>query len=353
MPPHRRQLKPHERSEIIGQYNARVPLHQISKNTGRRRSTIQWTVKQANLRDDEQHDLQRSGRPRETTQAQDNRVYRHLRINNDLRWPEVEDIAGIKRTTIQNRMREIDPKFHQYRRQWSQFLSPENIRDRYRYAKEYEIWRCEDWANVWFTDECSIEIGKGRGREWVWRHSGEAWAPEYRAIGSKNHETLMIWAAMRADGQVVYRIVRDFYKGGTTQTAEVYRRLLEDVIPEIYEPGQAWVQDNASVHTAHIVRDWLLENGVWWLPHPGKSPDLNPIEHFWLKLKELVHSMHPELMTMGKRAEARKDALETAVHQAMAVFNGFEQWDLPAKLIASMPDRLAAVKLVHGKQTKY
>ena len=51
----------------------------------------------------------------------------------------------------------------------------------------------------------------------------------------------MIWAAMRADGRIVYRIVRDFYGGGTTQTAEVYRRLLEDVIPEIYEPGQAWL----------------------------------------------------------------------------------------------------------------
>ena len=49
----------------------------------------------------------------------------------------------------------------------------------------------------------------------------------------------MIWAAMRADGHIVYRIVRDFYQGGTTQTAEVYLRLLQDVIPEIYEPGQA------------------------------------------------------------------------------------------------------------------
>ena len=65
----------------------------------------------------------------------------------------------------------------------------------------------------------------------------------------------MIWAIMRVDGRVVYRIVRDFYKGGRTQTAEVYWRLLQDVIPEIYEPGQAWLQDNASVHIAHIIRD--------------------------------------------------------------------------------------------------
>ena len=232
-------------------------------------------------------------------------------------------------------------------------MSPANIRERNKYAADYGSLLPEFWANVWYTDECSVEIGKSGGREWVWRHSGEAWAPECRAIGAKNHDSAMIWAAMRADGRIVYRIVRDFYAGGNTQTAEVYRRLLEDVIPEIYEPGQAWLQDNAPVHTAHIVRDWLVENGVWYLPHPAKSPDLNPIEHFWLKLKELLYKLHPELLDMGGGVETRKDALVEAIHKTVAVINGWEEWDLPAKLIESMPRRLAAVKLVGGKQTKY
>ena len=48
----------------------------------------------------------------------------------------------------------------------------------------------------------------------------------------------MVWAAMRADGRIVYRIVRDFYEGGRTQIIKVYWRLLQNVIPEIYEPGQ-------------------------------------------------------------------------------------------------------------------
>ena len=117
---------------------------------------------------------------------------------------------------------EIDPNFRQYRRQWSQYLSPSNIREQSKYARDYASWKPEDWANVWYTDECSVEIGKGEGYEWVWRYSGEAWAPETRAIEFKNHDSVMIWATMRADGRIVYRIVRDFYKGGTTQTTEVY-----------------------------------------------------------------------------------------------------------------------------------
>ena len=42
----------------------------------------------------------------------------------------------------------------------------------------------------------------------------------------KNYNSVMIWAIMRADGRIVYRIVRDFYKGGTTQTIKIYFCLL-------------------------------------------------------------------------------------------------------------------------------
>ena len=63
--------------------------------------------------------------------------------------------------------------------------------------------------------------------------------------------------------------------------------------------------------------------------------------------------LHPELLTIMRGAEARKDASEAAVHEAMAEFNEYEQWDFPAKLIESVPRRLVAVKLVKGQQTKY
>ena len=352
MAPYQR-LTPSKRSEIIGAHTSRVPLREIHRNTGIPLTTVQRTVRMAGIRDNEQHDLKRSGRPRKSTRSEDDRLYRHLRINNDLRWTEIEDLMLIQRTQIRQRMHEIDLNFHQYRRQRSVYLSAANIQERNKYSKDYGSSNAEWWANVWYTDECSVEIGKGRGRAWVWRHSGEAWAPEMRDIMSKNHDSVMIWAAMRADGRIAHRIVRDFFEGSKTQTAEAYRLLLQDVISKIYEPGQAWLQDNAPVHTAHIIRDWLEENGVWFLPHPAKSPDLNPIEHFWLMFKELLHQLHPELMTMRGGVEKRKDALVEAIHHTMAEINGWDQWDLPAKLIESMPRRLAAVRLVKGLQTKY
>ena len=56
---------------------------------------------------------------------------------------------------------------------------------------------------------------------------------------------------------------------------------------------------------------------------------------------------------MGGGIEAHKNALVKAIYVTMAVINGWEEWDLPAKLIASMPRRLAAVRLIKEKQTKY
>ena len=59
--PRRRNLKPHERSEIIGQNKARVPLKAISRNLNISRPTVQYTVKKSQRRNTEQHNLPRIG----------------------------------------------------------------------------------------------------------------------------------------------------------------------------------------------------------------------------------------------------------------------------------------------------
>jgi transposase len=52
-------------------------------------------------------------------------------------------------------------------------------------------------------------------------------------------------------------------------------------MPRCWEPGLIFMQDNASIHIAHIIREWFQEHSIPlldWLPY---SPDLNPIEHIW------------------------------------------------------------------------
>ena len=56
---------------------------------------------------------------------------------------------------------------------------------------------------------------------------------------------------------------------------------------------------------------------------------------------------------MGGGIEARKNTLIKVIYVIIVIINGWEEWDLPAKLIVSMLRRLAVVRLIKGKQTKY
>ena len=67
------------------------------------------------------------------------------------------------------------------------------------------------------------------------------------------------------------------------------------------------VMDNLSSHKVAGVREWIESAGAELLYLPPYSPDLNPIEKAWAKLKQLLRS-----------AKARtKEALEQAIADAL------------------------------------
>ena len=50
------------------------------------------------------------------------------------------------------------------------------------------------------------------------------------------------------------------------------------------------MQDNDPKHVALLTQAWLQKNEVnWWLT-PPESPDINPVQIMWYKLKECVRS---------------------------------------------------------------
>jgi transposase len=69
-------------------------------------------------------------------------------------------------------------------------------------------------------------------------------------------------------------------------TSAVYLEILEDELLTLWEPGLIFMQDGASIHTACLIKDWLKEQSIEVLDWPPYSPDLNPIEHAWKRLKE-------------------------------------------------------------------
>jgi transposase len=75
----------------------------------------------------------------------------------------------------------------------------------------------------------------------------------------------------------------------------------------VLKPGDVVVMDNLSVHKAPAVRQWIEKAGAELLYLPPYSPDLNPIEKAWAKLKQLLRA-----------AKARsKEALDQAITEAL------------------------------------
>ncbi len=112
-----------------------------------------------------------------------------------------------------------------------------------------------------------------------------------RAIGKapRNHRTnLTVVGAIALDG---IRCLMA-YEGGTTRKA--FLHFVRDALVPSLKSGDVVVMDNLGAHYSEGVREAIEAVGASVLYLPPYSPELNPIEHTWSKLKALL-----------RRAEAR------------------------------------------------
>jgi transposase len=94
-------------------------------------------------------------------------------------------------------------------------------------------------------------------------------------------------------------------EGSTTR--EVFEVYLEHLLAPALRPGQVVVMDNLSAHKGGRVRKLVEERGCELVYLPPYSPDLNPIEEAFAKLKALL-----------RRAGARtREALVEAMGRAL------------------------------------
>ena len=79
---------------------------------------------------------------------------------------------------------------------------------------------------------------------------------------------------------------RDLATKKNGYSARSYLEVLEDQLPIIFSPRMTFMQDNALIHKAIIIRDFLEGNGIPRLEWPPYSPDINLIEMVWGWLKD-------------------------------------------------------------------
>jgi transposase len=94
-------------------------------------------------------------------------------------------------------------------------------------------------------------------------------------------------------------------EGATTK--EVFDAFVEHVLLPKLNPGDIVVLDNLGAHRSKYSEDLLHGRGVRLKRLPPYSPDLNPIELAWSKLKEILRA------SKARTIEALDDAIRDAM----------------------------------------
>lgn len=110
-------------------------------------------------------------------------------------------------------------------------------------------------------------------------------------------------SSIRLNGSLVYTT----YQGGTT--AQRFREYMEKQLIPSLEKGNVVIMDNMRSHHAKIVTELLDKAGISYLYLPPYSPDLNPIEKMWSKMKAILRKN--KICVASELPEVVKAALET------------------------------------------
>ncbi len=261
-------------------------------------------------------------------------------------------LPSVSYSTMRRRLREENMQM--WRKKKRPLLTEERAAKRLEWALAHQSWTEDDWKTIVWSDECSVEQSKGVRSQWVYRVSTDKWKPfAIQPQRSSNRVSVMVWRAFdgykRSELQFCKRDPEAARDGVTART---YLRLLQRQLPLLCDTKgtdatSVFMHENAPIHSADAVQEWLNASLYTVMEWPPYSPDLNPIKHCWQPLKENVHRLAPNLIYLsGAEAERRlKEVLLTAW-----LLIPRSHYD---KLIKSMPDRVKAVIEAEGWYTRY
>jgi transposase len=167
------------------------------------------------------------------------------------------------------------------------------------------LWLRESWrellseidpACLVFLDESGITTEMTRLYGWGLRSERVR-----EAVPAGHWRTLTVLAALTTDGILASMSIESPTDG------DVFLAFVEQVLALKLQPGHLVILDNLSSHKVEGVRQAIESRGALLLYLPPYSPDLNPIEMAWAKLKQLLRGVKARILPQ----------LETALEQAI------------------------------------
>ncbi len=173
-----------------------------------------------------------------------------------------------------------------------------------KHRKRWRVWqRFMDPASFVFLDET------GAATNMVRRHG---WGPKgERLVDAAPHghwKTTTFVAGLRSTG-IIAPLVLD-----GPMTGDVFLAYVRQFLAPALSPGDVVVMDNLSAHKVVGVQHAIAAAGASILYLPPYSPDLNPIEQMFAKLKALLR----------KAAARSREALWTTIATLLDAFSRAE-----------------------------
>lgn len=283
--------------------------------------------------------VKQPGRPRITSVHTD-RIIKRLAVKNPAITSneiaaEVNGAASAR--TIRRRLHD---QFHlkAHRPALKPCLTKKQRHKRLAFCREYSTKTAEWWQeNVLFSDEVLFQL-QPTSPFYIRRPQYSRFHPRYVRPRFRFAIKLMVWGCISASGVAALTILP---RGATVNSIRYI-----DILEQNLQLSLAWSQtnifmhDNAPCHASNMTREWLVANHIPTLPWPGNSPDLNPIENVWSRMKAQVRKKNPRTV----------DELSEMIYNVWHADITPEYCQI---LIASMPKRLNEVRIRNGGTSHY
>jgi len=170
-------------------------------------------------------------------------------------------------------------------------LTDEQKKNRVKWAQRHVGWAIDEWKQVMFSDESIFERFGTGGRQYYYSNAEhrQRHPHHFRQKKTGGGGKIEVW------GCITYHGVGDL----EWVEGNMEKKHYVDVLRSYVEPSRDWYgmdpttftfqHDNSSVHTAHVVRDYLAKAKIKVLEWPTNSPDISPIERVWAYIDQRLN----------------------------------------------------------------
>lgn len=143
-----------------------------------------------------------------------------------------------------------------------------------------------------FIDESGIE--DNACREYGWSIKGT------RCYGSKvyQHKSRVSMIAGLCNDRIIAPVI---FEGNCNK--EIFTAYIENILIKELRSGQTVIMDNINFHKHNIITELIESVGCRILFLPTYSPDLNPIEHYWFKIKNEIRKVTEQFKDINMAVE--------------------------------------------------